>query len=765
MSCYKDWKFMLNGIALGILSVIIVCGITSCRKDDDNRGKAPVSDDSFTYGSANTGDISIGNDEFIIVPNDAKVKKVEGLSPSSASKGYLRKNSDGSYTFVYTGDYTRSMLNEYVDIEYLDSDDNLKEYKLSLFADPLHFRKNWHMVNNGTVNNETAYTIKYGIDLNLHGLRHLRDAENRPITGKGQKVVVVDTAVDISHEDLKQNIFSVTQDRELNNVTIDEDYSSANARLFTHGTSISGIIGAARGNHTGGRGIAPDAGITSYLLPELVSGLAAFYGIESGSGSSDVYYVFNSILKNHNGDSGKFAVVNNSWNYLMPVPLTEINLMEALTGDGVSLVKSAGNEYSYNYVRYINGSGESSISNCADVRVNCITPFLWSLDYHPDTINVASVDIDGRISSYSTDGSSNTVSAIGASVNSSTAGKPAIFSTDVTGCAANLTNYEKKTVFNTCGNEDNYYLNYNDGMNGTSAAAAEVSGVIALMKQANSSLSPYQIKYLLITTARNNSSMDELSDEDISVTPLYIAGGSPRPGDTITAHRNWVTNGAGLKFSSRYGFGLVDGYNAVRKSYASDCDADESCRKRQQAPETSVLSGAVCSSEQGANGGYRYVCYISQRIDPKADTVEINTVGVGIDSEAWQFTTNHSIPPKPATKEEMKNYAVESEDYFCSAASVKFLSQYSDSRNYQHLLPMQIVLKSPHGTESIIKSYWSLWQGVRLDTNTVYPYTNAFYLEKVTGNRAGWTVEIDSFCPLSEKALENYLKLQIKYYR
>ena len=102
MSCYKDWKFMLNGIALGILSVIIVCGITSCRKDDDNRGKAPVSDDSFTYGSANTGDISIGNDEFIIVPNDAKVKKVEGLSPSSASKGYLRKNSDGSYTFVYT---------------------------------------------------------------------------------------------------------------------------------------------------------------------------------------------------------------------------------------------------------------------------------------------------------------------------------------------------------------------------------------------------------------------------------------------------------------------------------------------------------------------------------------------------------------------------------------------------------------------------------------------------------------------------------------
>ena len=138
---------------------------------------------------------------------------------------------------------------------------------------------------------------------------------------------------------------------------------------------------------------------------------------------------------------------------------------------------------------------------------------------------------------------------------------------------------------------------------------------------------------------------------------------------------------------------------------------------------------------------------------------------MGIDSEAWQFTTNHSIPPKPATKEEMKNYAVESEDYFCSAASVKFLSQYSDSRNYQHLLPMQIVLKSPHGTESIIKSYWSLWQGVRLDTNTVYPYTNAFYLEKVTGNRAGWTVEIDSFCPLSEKALENYLKLQIKYYR
>jgi subtilisin family serine protease len=70
---------------------------------------------------------------------------------------------------------------------------------------------------------------------------------------------------------------------------------------------------------------------------------------------------------------------------------------------------------------------------------------------------------------------------------------------------------------------------------GTSAATPTVSGVVALMKQANPSLTLREVQHIFI----NNSDPIDSSDP------------------------SWVTNGAGYRHSNKYGFGKLNAYKAV----------------------------------------------------------------------------------------------------------------------------------------------------------------------------------------------------------
>jgi hypothetical protein len=98
-------------------------------------------------------------------------------------------------------------------------------------------------------------------------------------------------------------------------------------------------------------------------------------------------------------------------------------------------------------------------------------------------------------------------------------------------------------------------------MNGTSAAAPNVTGVIALMLEANPKLTVRDLKYILAKTAqRIDREFSGVSANDIV------------PGHTIALEDGWVTNKAlpgGWRFSNRYGFGAVDAAAAVAmaKSY------------------------------------------------------------------------------------------------------------------------------------------------------------------------------------------------------
>ncbi|MBR7551873.1 S8 family serine peptidase, partial [Mycobacterium tuberculosis] len=83
--------------------------------------------------------------------------------------------------------------------------------------------------------------------------------------------------------------------------------------------------------------------------------------------------------------------------------------------------------------------------------------------------------------------------------------------------------------------------NYTAKMNGTSASAPMVSGVAALVLEANPNLSYRDVKYILATTATRNH------PHQPAVT---LADGR-------TLVPGWTGNAAGRAYSNWYGFGVV----------------------------------------------------------------------------------------------------------------------------------------------------------------------------------------------------------------
>lgn len=78
---------------------------------------------------------------------------------------------------------------------------------------------------------------------------------HRWATGKGVRVAVIDTGIDIEHEDLREHI-------EAHRNFVDAD--AAAFKNDRHGTAVAGVIAATTNNGKGIAGIAPDASILAY---------------------------------------------------------------------------------------------------------------------------------------------------------------------------------------------------------------------------------------------------------------------------------------------------------------------------------------------------------------------------------------------------------------------------------------------------------------------------------------------------------------------
>lgn len=137
--------------------------------------------------------------------------------------------------------------------------------------------------------------------------------------------------------------------------------------------------------------------------------------------------------------------------------------------------------------------------------------------------------------------------------------EPAMITTDIRGCNAGLSyrDSNQDTLFNFGFDPLNLQCDYTNIFNGTSSAAPVVTGVVALMLEANPNLTWRDIKHILAETS------DPIDFDPINNDLTHpIVGGNPF-GASYDYDYKWIMNSAGYLFSNWYGFGRVDAEEAV----------------------------------------------------------------------------------------------------------------------------------------------------------------------------------------------------------
>lgn len=414
-------------------------------------------------------------------------------------------------------------------------------------SDPFH-EFQWHLKNIG----QPAFAAEggiAGIDLNVE---ELFKAGHR---GSGVKVLVLDEGVDIRHEDLAANI-DRDMLRNFERNAPDENDPTPLGIDDAHGTSVAGIIAAVANNDLGGRGVAPQAslGSVNFLCPGCVTipNMVAAYGNDSYSGNAWVI----------NASFGTTATAPEARDVdTDPVLLAIRGFTGMRAGKGIVMVKSSGNDFD----GFKGENRDEPNSYCGPARqhkLSCLNAALDPANAMPQVVTVGAVNARGVKSSYSTAGSSLLVAGLGGEYGNGQltdhpeAG-PAIVTTDLSGCTRGYARHDNAPYRNLFVDPSSYLAkqlnpdcNYNSVMNGTSSAAPTVTGVVALMLEANPNLTWRDLRLILMKTARQ-------ADANIAPNTLKLAGGD------YIAEPAWTTNAAGLKFHNWYGFGLVDAAAAV----------------------------------------------------------------------------------------------------------------------------------------------------------------------------------------------------------
>ena len=367
------------------------------------------------------------------------------------------------------------------------------------------------------------------------------------INGNGVKINVVDSGLEIAHEDLVDRIISGASYNFLNAST-----DPTNSSVYgDHGTSVAGLIAATSDNSKGGAGVAPQARLMGYNYLES-SQLLTQQQISFGADSA--YQSKTADILNFSAGSDPST--------LSSTTVTRDTVLLGLTGlragKGALFVKSAGNGFT-------SLSGGGNVSNCIPLGISCQNANSDRTNTVYNAIVVGALGADGSKSSYSTTGSALWVSGFGGEYGydvavvgtgySANRYKPAMLTTDQSDC---FKGYSWRGEFiNRLDNGDrgleNASCNYTAGFNGTSSSAPTVSGVVALMLQANPDLTWRDVRHILASTSRR-------------VNPASAA----ITAETLTLEQGWVKNGAGFWYHNWYGFGLVNAAAAVAmaQSYA-----------------------------------------------------------------------------------------------------------------------------------------------------------------------------------------------------
>ena len=336
-------------------------------------------------------------------------------------------------------------------------------------------------------------------------------------TGLGVRVALIDNFFDIDHADL-QGRFDLATSRDLADapgavdIRPDDLYSN-------HGTMVAAVIGANGMDGTGMTGTAFGATLVGYVLR---------FGGTTQARSTLVSHLTQQLADD-------IDVVNNSWSFSTAFAddfntaawadlAAAINAQAALGrgGLGTVMVVGAGNDRQFDATRWWLDGDNTNHHSTTNNRA---------------MITVAATTEAGAVTEFSTPGASVFVAAPGEMM-----------------LTANISDND--------GNAANDYI----FARGTSFATPVVSGVVALMLEANADLGYRDVQDILALSSRR---VDPVSSN-------WSENGAS------------VWNGGGFFVNSDVGFGLVDAHAAVRL-------AETWTRTQTRANEASV-SGAVTLS-------------------------------------------------------------------------------------------------------------------------------------------------------------------------
>jgi subtilisin family serine protease len=374
----------------------------------------------------------------------------------------------------------------------------------SLPNDPL-FAQQWHLLNTGQEVGNPDVQHLFGVagqDINVVPAWNMVDSQNRPIDGTGITIAVIDSGVQLFHPDLAGNISPTLRFNAIDGTNI----VSPNLTYFQggHGTAVAGIVAAVGNNGEGGTGVAPGATIVPIK-------------IDNGLGISDLA-IQNALLYalEHNVD-----ITNNSYSPGFPgQPRTATPLSDQLTqvlrdsvltgrnGLGMINVFASGND-----------AGPGSRVGFPDIGVYNSSSYNALINSRY-TIGVTAVDhdglyvnADGTFTNYAVAGPSVLVAAPGGSA---IQGVTNIGNDDGFGSGIVTTDLFGDFGYNAAPlpngfDPDRDFLsdpNYTSRFDGTSAAAPMVSGVIALMLQANPNLTFRDVQEILVRSSRQNAEFE-----------------------------------------------------------------------------------------------------------------------------------------------------------------------------------------------------------------------------------------------------------------
>ena len=406
-------------------------------------------------------------------------------------------NYDTKYTLIFNGNKLKGTNTQKVDSKTILFTTAKNNAPLSI-TDPL-YKYQWYLKNTGQTGAipEIHFELKpswktKGIDINLESVW------KQGYTGKGMHIAILDEPLSLKnneqHEDLKNTV----------NYAKSHNFYPFLQNDGNHGLGVAGII-AARANNIGIRGIAYESQMYTYGM------------LNPTGGNSEDQHTIDAMKKIN--QIPEISVVNNSWgsnsteyepDYLQTL---EKGIQDGFGGKGIVHVKSGGNEgFNLNSTAYAENNFHGFILVTSVNYQGKNTDFSA---YNYMLTNKTPPEVIGSIMSFG-------------------------YSASVTG--SNLWISAPGLAILTTGGWDNDTYKYNPQFSATSSAAPIITGVVALIRQANPNLTWRDVKLILAESATKNDASHS----------GWQQGYHKKSQPTEYFH-----------FSNNYGFGLVHAEKAI----------------------------------------------------------------------------------------------------------------------------------------------------------------------------------------------------------